>query len=328
MERTRILVVGSINMDMTIRTKKLPEEGETVTDGISFSTAPGGKGANQAVQAARLGAHVTMVGCVGRDAFGDELLKSLAKEGINISHVRICEDAGTGIANILLEEKEGEKTKNRIIVVSGANMKIDENDILFLEEDIQDFDMVILQMEIPMEINRAVVQYAYSKGVPVMFNPAPPSPLSSEVLEKIEFIAPNKHEAEAITGFKIIKDAEGVDIESTKMALLKLLDMGVENAVITLGSDGVCFMNKTKFLRCPCINIVQVIDPTAAGDSFISAFCMAICNGIDEEKALWFASYAAAVTVSRLGAQPSLPNYHDVVQLAVHNNDSRIYKLL
>ncbi len=313
--KQKILVVGSFVMDLIVRTRRVPREGETVIEGLSFSTAPGGKGANQAVQAARLGIDVTMVGKVGRDMFGDQLIKSAEEAGIDTRYVMRADNASTAVGNIIIEVKEGEKAKNRIIVVPGANMALTVDDVAFLKDKISDYDMVMLQLEIPLEVNEAVVDYANAAGVPVMLNSAPPQPLSDSFLKKLDYISPNEHEAAAMTGVRIVADKNGVDLGTVKEAANSLLAKGVRNVIITLGSNGVAFANGKDFIYKPCIDIVEVLDPTAAGDSFVGSFCSALCMGFDVDKALDFANYAATLTVSRLGAQPSLPFYNEVVNL-------------
>lgn len=185
--KPKILVVGSFVMDLIVSTEKFPGSGETVL-GKSFRTAPGGKGANQAVQAARLGADVTMVGKVGGDSFGRELIASAQAAGIHTQHILQDPDNPSAIGNILLEVAEGQKSKNRIIVVSGANMAITPDDVAFVRDIVSEFDMVMLQLEIPMQINELVAQYAFEKGVPVMLNSAPSAPLSAALLSHLSLI--------------------------------------------------------------------------------------------------------------------------------------------
>lgn len=319
MKRPKVLVVGSFVMDLIVRTGRVPNEGETVLSGIDFNTATGGKGENQAVQAARLGAEVTMVGRVGSDIFGSQLLKSAKDAGINTDHVRVDTSINSAVGNIIIEVKKDSQAQNRIIVVPGANMNISAEDILFLKDTIKQYDMVMLQLEISMEINEAVTLYAHENGVPVMLNPAPSAVLPGELMRRLEYISPNEYEAADITGTAIEKDKNGVNIDSVKNAASALLDMGVKNAIITLGSSGAALMNKDRFIYQPCIKVGNAVDPTAAGDSFIGAFCTGVCMGMDEKQALKFASNAAALTVSKIGAQPSLPFYSDVIKLMESN---------
>ncbi len=313
LRKPKILVVGSFVMDLIVSTRKVPNSGETVL-GEKFTTAPGGKGANQAVQAARLGADVTMVGKVGADSFGQELIASAKAAGIHTEHIAIAENVSSAIGNIVLEVAEGKKSRNRIIVVPGANFAITPDDVAFLKEEIAGYDMVILQLEIPMEINELVAKYAYDKGVPVMLNSAPSAPLSKELLGRLAYISPNEHEAADITGVTIRTDDEH-RMADVKKATDALMNLGVQNAIITLGSNGAVVANKGELLYSPCVDVVEVKDPTAAGDSFVGGFCTGYCAGLTHAQALEFASYVATVTVSRMGAQPSLPTIDEVIQL-------------
>lgn len=321
-KKFKILVVGSFVMDLIVRTARVPNEGETVLDGIDFNIAAGGKGENQAVQAARLGADVTMVGRVGNDMFGSQLLKSAGDASINVDNVKVDKNFCSAVGNVTIEVKQEDKAQNRIIVVPGANMKITIDDVSFLKNTIDKYDMVMLQLEIPMEVNEAVASYAYEKGVPVMLNPAPSRKLSREFLSKLSYISPNEYEVADITGISIHKDKNGVNIDNVRKAAEALLDLGVKNVIITLGSSGAAFMNRENFLYQPCIDIVDVVDPTAAGDSFTGAFCCGICMGMDEKEALKFASYAATLTVSKMGAQSSIPFYDDVLKIMESNKQA------
>ena len=201
LKRPKILVAGSFNMDLTASCTRAPESGETVI-GKKFRTAPGGKGFNQAVQCARLGADVTMVGKVGADDFGNALLEAAKGEGIDISHVLVDPDEATGIAIITLEEKE-EGTQNRIVVCPGANFTISMQEIGWLRESVRDYDMVIMQFELPMEIVEAIAEWAHEAGVSVMVNPAPAAPISDRLLNALTFLSPNEHEAAILSGHSI-----------------------------------------------------------------------------------------------------------------------------
>lgn len=307
----RILVVGSLVMDLICSTPRFPQSGETVI-GTTFRTAPGGKGANQAVQAARLGSQVFMIGKVGDDDFGKQIKHSLEDAGVDIQGIGTSATSSTAIGNIQLEENV-EGTANRILVIPGANMDISEDDIIPLQETIDSYDMVILQLEIPMSINVKVAKLAHEKGVPVMLNSAPSAPLPDELLKCLTYISPNEHEASDMTGLVVN------DYASAKCAVQNLLNKGVENVLITMGGQGAVFGNKEQFLSSPCVNYGHVVDPTAAGDSFVGAFCTAICLGDTPKQALLFANHTASITVSRLGAQPSLPILNEVVNFMQKN---------
>lgn len=304
MKKPRILVVGSFVMDMIFRSKRFVQPGETIL-GLDFHSASGGKGANQAVQAARLGADVTMVGKVGKDEYGHAMLASLAQAGVNTQRVVITDAFPSGMSNIQVQSG-GEGTQNRIMVIPGANMAITEEDIAFLQTAISTYDMVLLQLEIPMRINLTVARYAHAAGVPVMLNPAPSDILDDEFLALLDYIAPNEHEAKDITGI------QPTDSATIAAAIDALTRRGVKNAILTLGDAGAAWGNGKRKWLCPAIPCEAVADPTAAGDSFIGSFCTAICAGMAVEDAMLFANQAASITVSRAGAQPSLPTLAEV----------------
>lgn len=311
MKKPNILVVGSFVMDQIASTSVFPREGQTVL-GNSFHKAPGGKGANQAVQMARLGADVTMIGKLGRDANGQEMLRVCEDVGINTSHILYDEEVASGCAVIMLEENGNGDVKNRIIVIPGSNMRITEEELAFLEEDIAKYDMVVLQLEIPMEINRLVARYAYRKGIPVMLNSAPSAPLDEDFLRCLSYISPNEHEAEDLTGIHIRHDDTSFVQEDAELAARKLRDKGIKNVLITIGSAGAILFNEEGQFYAPCASGVHVVDPTAAGDSFVGAFCVGVCCGWDWESILTFANHTAGITVAGMGAMPSLPRLEQV----------------
>ena len=307
MKKPKILVVGSFVMDLIVTTERFPNAGETVI-GCGFTTAPGGKGANQAVQAARLGADVTMVGKIGNDDFGRQIIRSANESGVNTQYVIFSDTAPTAIGNVQIQSDEN-GTENRIIVVPGANMEITVDDITFLEDRVSDFDMVILQNEIPMEINVQVAKYANASGVPVMLNPAPSNTIPKELLSYLTYISPNEHEAADMVGFAIDS------AKTRKDAVLKLKHLGVENVLITLGKNGCVFDDGAVTIHSSSVDCGKVVDPTAAGDSFIGAFCVAAVAGIPIDQALLFANCTAGITVSRMGAQTSLPTLDEVLNI-------------
>ncbi len=310
----RILVVGSFSMDLTTTTGVFPASGETVL-GKGFTTAPGGKGNNQAVQAARLGAQVTMVGKVGMDSFGDQVLAAAEKAGVNVKQVlRDDQGTSTGIATILLEEDEAGQRHNRIIVVGGSNMTLTVEDVAFLEQGIADFDMVLLQFEIPMAVNVAVAQWAKKVGVPVMVNPAPAAAIPAELLRCTTYLSPNEHEAAALTGIPIRTESR-LNKGDAQAACDALRRRGVAHVLITLGENGAALGDNEGLHYMPSVPDALVADPTAAGDSFVAAFCVGICIGLNQMQAMDFARNAAAVTISRIGAQPSLPDLPEVMEI-------------
>ena len=313
MKKPKILVVGSFVMDFIVTTKQFPSAGQTVL-GSGFSTVPGGKGANQAIQAARLGADVTMVGKVGNDDFGKQLIKSAKASGVNTDYVLKSEKFPSAVGNVQIQcNKSG--TENRIIVVPGANMDINPEEVDFLKEKIAEYDMVILQNEIPIEINILVAQYAKAKGVPVMLNPAPSAKIPKELISCLTYISPNEHETRDITGINPDSD------EGRKAAIEKFMVMGVENVLITLGKHGCIFGDGENIFKSDSVDCGKVVDPTAAGDSFIAAFCTAISSGKSVEETLYFANCTAGITVSRMGAQTSLPTLPEVIRIMEGGKD-------
>lgn len=303
--KPRILVVGSLVMDLIVTTERFCGAGETVI-GKDFSTAPGGKGANQAVQAARLGAEVTMVGKVGNDDFGRRLIGSLRESGVNTDYIFTADGISSSVGNVQIQ-KNAQGTENRIIVVPGANFALTKDDVAFLEERIGDYDLVILQHEIPSEVNLSVAAFARAGNVPVMLNPAPSAAIPPEMIPSITFISPNEHEAEDISGVK------PEDRDSVLLAVSRLHSMGFGNVLITLGGNGCVFSDGRDAVFSPAMERVSVVDPTAAGDSFIGAFCTAVAAGVSIRDALVFSNRTAAITVSRMGAQTSLPTLDEVI---------------
>lgn len=310
-KRPKILVVGSFVMDLIVKTDRLPQSGETVL-GSSFQMAPGGKGFNQAIQAARLGADVDMVGCLGSDSNGDIMLQTAKAEGIGTKHIRFVEGIPTAVGNVQLFNEAGGSVQNRIIVVPGANMEITQDDVAFLKQDIKRYNAVLLQLEIPMEINETVAKYACESGVRLMLNPAPAAQLSDELLGNITCLLPNETEAAQISGIPIARSENGLDAKSVRMAARQILARGVKQVLITLGNAGSAFFAENTEDTCPCSDDNGAVDPTAAGDSYIGAFTVAVAAGIPVKGAMEIASRAASVTVSRIGGQPSLPTAQEI----------------
>ena len=285
--RPRILVVGSFVMDLITSTRVFPHSGETVL-GARFTTAPGGKGANQAIQAALLGADVTMVGKVGADGFGKELLASMRNAGVDVSHVAVDPTESSAIGNITLEIGDDGNSHNRIIVVSGANMTITPSEVAFLQESIGEYDMVMMQFEIPMEINELVAGYAYAKGVPVMVNPAPAAKIPDSLLCNATYLSPNEHEAALLTGVALGVE-QGVDTAAIREMAKRLLKSNSQYLLVTLGENGAAIANAEGVELVPAVPNVSVADPTADGDSFVGAFCTGVCAGLTHRAALDFA---------------------------------------
>ena len=321
MKKPRVLVVGSFVMDLIVTTERFCNAGETVI-GSGFSTAPGGKGANQAVQAARLGADVTIVGMVGKDAFGAELIASAKQSGVNTDYIFTTECAPTAVGNVQIQ-KNSKGTENRIIVVPAANFTLSVEDVAFLKEEIDNYDMVILQNEIPEEVNIAVAEFAKANSVPVMLNPAPATQISKKLISCLTYISPNEHEAETITGIS----SESEDVLNKSVEAFH--NMGAKNVLITLGKEGCVFSDGKSKVKVSSMKVESVVDPTAAGDSFIGAFCTAVTFGVSIEKALYFANCTAGITVSRMGAQTSLPTFDEVISVMKNNGyETECYNMI
>lgn len=317
MSKPKILVVGSFMMDLVASAKRAPNLGETVI-GSAFRTAPGGKGANQAVQAARLGAVTDMVGCVGNDSFGTEMIQALKSSGVDTSRVKISHEHPSGVGHIEIQDSP-EGVQNRIIVVPGANYDLKPSDLDWLKEGIKSYDMVIMQLELEMETIEYVARLAHDAGVPVMLNPAPAAALSDELLSCVTYLTPNETEAAMLTGAKI--DAEGrLAEDNLKEAASILINKGVENVIITLGDQGAALCTKEGIQIIPCVRMTDVKDPTAAGDSFVGGFCAGISAGLSMHEALQLAVYTAAITVCGHGAIPSLPTLDQVEALMKERN--------
>ena len=317
LKRPKILVVGSFMMDLIASTRRAPQSGETVV-GLKFQPAPGGKGANQAVQCARLGAQVTMVGQVGDDAFGRIMTETAASAGVDVSHVSVDPQESSGVGHITLEVSD-HGAQNRITVCPGANFTLSVEDVAWLREEIRNYDMVMMQFELQMEVIETVAQWAKDAGVPVMINPAPAAPMSDRLLACATYLSPNEHEAAILAGHPIDVSG-GVNMEDVALVSRAFQARGVENLIITLGENGSIAAGRSGIHHTQCVKMDHVADPTAAGDSFVAAFCTGLTAGLPQGEALAFASHTAAITVSRMGAMPSLPTVEEVQALMRERN--------
>jgi ribokinase len=295
-----ILVIGSTNVDFLIKSDKLPAAGETVTGGI-FTQNFGGKGANQAVGAARAGGKVSFVSCLGEDLYADGLLHSFMNDHIDTQYVFKEPSVATGTALILLD-KEG---NNCISVAPGANFKFTTAHIDKALDAFIGADMIILQMEIPFEVNKYVFSLAKKYQKKVMFNLAPARPFDLSVLQQTYAFVVNEVEASMVTGLKVESDNE------VKTAALTLLDKGPEIAVITLGAKGSFFATRENQQFVPAFR-VKAVDTTAAGDVYCGSLAVALVEGKSLAEALQFAGAASAISVTRLGAQPSAPTRDEI----------------
>ena len=301
-----IVVIGSINMDLVLRVPRMPLPGETLTGG-AFRTIPGGKGANQAVACARLsgkvaagGQQVAMIGCVGDDAFGATLRAALVGDGIIDSHITTLPGVASGIASILVDDKG----QNSIVIAGGANDLLSPAHIDAAQGLIEQADIVVLQLETPMDTVVHAIKLARSLGKTVVLNPAPAASLPDGVLEQVDYLIPNEIEAAMLAGVA----PDSTDIAALAAALQK---QGSDNVIITLGSKGVhaaLYGGDTTFPA----EAVQAVDTTAAGDTFIGGFVAGLASGMDEAEAIGQGQRAAAWSVTKPGAQTSIPFLHEL----------------
>jgi ribokinase len=295
-----VLVIGSSNTDMVVRSSHLPGPGETVLGGV-FAMVPGGKGANQAVAAARLGARVTFIARVGTDVFGDHAIKGLTEAGIDTRFVFRDHDAPSGVALIGVSDGNGE---NAILVAPGANARLSVADIEAASEAIRAADVLVCQLETPPETVEASLSMAARSGVRTILNPAPAQVLPMSLMQNVSVLTPNQQEAATIAG------TDGQDLPQTAH---RLRGLGAKSVVITRGSEGAYVASEVSDLDVPSF-VASVVDTTAAGDCFTGALAVALAEGMNLERAVRFAAAAASLSVERSGAQPSLPMRADVEQ--------------
>ena len=311
--KPRILVVGSFVMDVIATTDRIPPSGQTIY-GKEFHMAPGGKGANQALQCARLGADVTMMGCVGDDFFGEKLLETPRAAGVDVSRVVVHKGISSGVGHVTLEVTE-HSAQNRSVVIPGANQTLTLEEVAWIKDEISTYDIVLLQLEIPLEVNLAVARWAKEAGIPVMLNPAPATELSDELLSMVTYLTPNEQEASVETHLPLGVNENGINKADLQKIAAALWSKGVENVIITLGGSGSAVVGADSVQYIPCVRMPHVADPTAAGDSFVGALSVGLSVGLCQEQALAFANHTAAITVSRMGAMPSLPTLEEVLSL-------------
>lgn len=296
----KVVVVGSLNMDLVTRASRLPRAGETLI-GQSFSTVPGGKGANQAVASARLGAEVAMIGCVGSDAYGVQLRDALLVEGIDCQAVSRV-DGSSGVALIVVDDS----SQNAIVIVAGSNGELTPASLQAADAVLQAADVIVCQLEVPLETVGYALKRGRELGKTVILNPAPASgPLPAQWYASIDYLIPNESEATALSG--VVVDS----LDSAKLAAAQLIKAGAAKVIITLGAQGALFSdgNRVEHLAAPN---VKAVDTTAAGDTFVGGFAAALAHGKSEAEAIRFGQVAAALSVTRAGAQPSIPTLHDV----------------
>ena len=298
-----ILVFGSINMDLTAYVPKLPQPGETL-QGSSYITVPGGKGNNQAVAAARLGADVKFIGRVGTDGFGEEVLQIVSEQNVDTSLVMKDPDHGTGIAVISVDKN----AENSIIIISGANFAMDDSDVERASRNMADAKVLMLQLEVPLDACLKAAQAAKEKGVKVVFDPAPAIPLPEEAFKLMDFITPNEIETEILTGIRPANQ------EDASKAAKIFLEKGVGTAIIKLGAKGVYYENKDEsgFITPYKVN---PIDTVAAGDAFNGGVAVAVSEGKPLAEAVRWGAAAGAIATTRKGALPAMPYREEVEKL-------------
>ena len=295
----KLLVIGSIGYDLTTYIEKMPVIGETIV-GKKFAQNPGGKGNNQAVASSRAGAHSTFVGAIGDDVYGDILKKNL--EDNNVDHkLKVVPNMSCQIATILVEPNGA----NRIIIIPGANNYVDKKQIDDNEKLIEESDIIILQLEIPMETVEYAIDIAYKKNKIIILNPAPGAKLSENIIKKVTYLTPNESELSIITGMPTN------NLEQVELACKKIIDLGVQNLIVTLGDKGCLLYNKEgKKLFNPYPT--KAVDTAGAGDCFNGVFATYLLKGSDISEAIKYANLASSISVSRIGTVPSFPTLKEI----------------
>jgi ribokinase len=293
--KPKIVVVGSLHMDLTVKAEKIPRIGETVL-GKHFKMSPGGKGANQAVAAARLGADVILVGRVGADVFGRELIKNSKESGIDTTYIVEDRETATGVALIMVDEKGN----NVIAIASGADLKCCREDIHRAEEVIKSSDIVLIQLEIPLPVVEYAIDKAFREEVKVILNPSPAQQLHDELLRKVYVLTPNEREAEVLSGCKV------TSVKAAKKVAEKIRERGVENVIVTIGKNGAIMATKDETVHVKGIE-VDAVDATGAGDAFCGALAVAISSGKELKEAVVYSNCAGALATTKIGAQEALP---------------------
>lgn len=309
----KVTVVGSINMDLVTRVANFPEPGETIIGG-DLQTFPGGKGANQAVAAARLGAEVTMVGRVGDDVFASQLKQNLASTGVDLTYVFDSDSTASGVALILVDEHG----QNIIVVASGANARVTAQDVEAATAAIATADALLLQLEIPLESVHRAAEIAHENGVKVILNPAPAQELPAELLSIIDILIPNESETSILTGLP------AASLKDMEVSADELRNLGAGTILLTLGQQGALLIEPAGLRRYPAFAVERVVDTTAAGDAFVGGLAMAIAEGKPVREAVPWGNAAGALSVTRSGAQPSLPSRGEVEELLEQATDEQL----
>ncbi len=301
MNPKKILVIGSSNTDMVIKTNNFPVPGETILGGRFLMNA-GGKGANQAVASARLGGMVTFIGKIGDDIFGKQAVQQLEDEGINVNFVAVDHENPSGVAMITVDRK----AENTIVVAPGSNGTLSPGDFNKALSEFNESEFVLMQLEIPIPTVEYIARIAAQKQKKVILNPAPAAKLSDELLQNLYIITPNETEAELLTGIKV------TDEKSALNAASALHEKGVEIIIITMGATGAFLLNNgnSELIKAPK---VEAVDTTAAGDTFNGALVVALSEGKTIQESIVFANKAAAISVTRIGAQSSVPYRNEII---------------
>lgn len=292
-------------MDLVAHTPRLPEPGETLI-GRSFTTVPGGKGANQAVACARLGDPVKLVGRVGGDVFGTELLAHLQAQGVDVAYVSREESISSGVALIAVDDR----AENNIIVIPGANGRVGQSDLLHLETALNQAQILLLQLEIPLEIVVAATRLAHEHGVKVMLDPAPAQELPAEIYHHVDLLTPNETEAASLTGITI------GSTEDAALAAGKLLSFGVRRVIVKMGSQGALVADETGTQFFPAF-LVTAVDTVAAGDAFNGAMAVALSENLPIVTAIHWGLAGGALAVTKSGAQESMPDRAALLKMIV-----------
>ncbi len=300
MAKEGILVIGSANMDMVVTAEHFPQPGETIL-GKKFGMFPGGKGANQAVACAKLGGKTYFIGKMGKDIFKEKLVQNMKNDGVNLDCLLIDTEESTGIALITVDAS-GE---NEIVVVSGSNMKLTPDEVESKLHVFQQVNVVLTQLEIPLETVQKAAELAKASSALLIVNPAPGRTLPEHLLKQVDFLTPNKTELEILSGESV------KDVESAKAAAANLLKKGVKNIIITLGEKGALLVNNNQQRLFSTRKVIPV-DTTAAGDAFNGALALWLAKGEDIAAAIQFANQVASFSVTRMGAQSSMPTRNEI----------------
>ncbi len=310
-QNPKVVVVGSFNMDLVVKAGRRPQTGETLM-GEEFGMFIGGKGSNQAIAAARLGANVTTIGRLGADLFGDTLMAAQAEEGICTDYVIRDTEDGTGVASILIDA-DGD---NSIVLVPQANMGLTVADIEQASEAIAAADVLLLQLEVPIAASQRAAQIAKSNGATVVLNPAPAQELPDDFLAQVDILTPNKVETESLSGVTVSTETDA------KRAATVLLNKGLSAVILTLGDRGSLLLTSDSTQQVPAYS-VEVVDTTAAGDAFCGALATGLARGEHLADAVAFANAAGALAVTVLGAAPSMPTAAQVEAFHREHNETQ-----